>query len=101
MTEKSGPEDRLNSKDLLVAMNHPLRREILRRIDKKDLFTPGEIAKELHRDLSIVSYHVRVLAECRAIVLVGEKPVRGATQHFYRPISHEPWVRDVLDLDPD
>jgi DNA-binding transcriptional ArsR family regulator len=46
--------------------------------------SPNEIAKELDEGLSQVSYHVKVLRECRLIVIDHEVPRRGAVEHFYR-----------------
>jgi hypothetical protein len=37
---------------------------------------------DLH-DVNHVAYHVRKLAEGKVIVQVGQRPVRGATEHFY------------------
>jgi len=49
--------------------------------------SPNEIAIELHEGLSQVSYHVKVLRECRLIVLDHEIPRRGAVEHFYRAVT--------------
>jgi len=46
--------------------------------------SPKEIAAELKEGLSQVSYHVKVLRECRLIVVDHEVPRRGAVEHFYR-----------------
>lgn len=46
--------------------------------------SPKEIADELGEGLSQVSYHVKVLRECRLIVVDHEVPRRGAVEHFYR-----------------
>jgi hypothetical protein len=50
--------------------------------------------------LSNVSYHVRILVNCRAIELARARPVRGSVQHFYRLAIEAEWARSVLDLDP-
>lgn len=92
---------RSDDNDLLVALRHPLRRGILRRMDGKEAISPRELANALHQPLSNVSYHVRVLAECTAIALVTTKPVRGSMQHFYRSAVEAPWARQVLGLDED
>lgn len=84
--------------DLLVALRHPLRREILREMAGEKAISPREIATVLGQPLSNVSYHVRVLADCAAISLVGTKPVRGSMQHFYRAAIEAPWAREVLGL---
>jgi DNA-binding transcriptional ArsR family regulator len=91
--------NRSDDNDLLVALRHPLRREILREMGAEEAISPREIAGSLGQPLSNVSYHVRVLAECSAIALVDTKPVRGSMQHFYRAAIDAPWARQVLGLD--
>jgi DNA-binding transcriptional ArsR family regulator len=91
--------NRSDDNDLLVALRHPLRREILREMAGEEAISPREIANALEQPLSNVSYHVRVLADCAAVSLVGTKPVRGSMQHFYRTAIEAPWARQVLGLD--
>lgn len=90
--------NRSDDNDLLVALRHPLRREILRAMADEKPVSPREIARGLRRPLSNVSYHVRVLAECAAVSLVRTKPVRGSMQHFYCITVEAPWARHVLGL---
>jgi DNA-binding transcriptional ArsR family regulator len=90
--------NRSDDNDLLVALGHPLRRDILREMVGEEAISPREIAAALHRPLSNVSYHVRVLADCTAITLVNTEPVRGSMQHFYRTAIEAPWARQVLGL---
>jgi DNA-binding transcriptional ArsR family regulator len=84
--------------DLLVALRHPLRRQILREIGEEEEISPREISERLDEPLSNVSYHVRVLADCAAVTLVRTRPVRGSMQHFYRGEIDAPWARQVLGL---
>jgi DNA-binding transcriptional ArsR family regulator len=91
--------ERSGDNDLLVALRHPLRREILREMADKEAISPREVATILDQPLSNVSYHVRVLAECAAIALVRTKAVRGSMQHFYSMELEAPWARQVLGLD--
>ena len=94
--------NRSDDNDLLVALRHPLRREILRTMAAEKAISPREIAARLGQPLSNVSYHVRVLADCAAVSLVGIKPVRGSMQHFYCSAIEAPWARQVLGLsDPE
>jgi DNA-binding transcriptional ArsR family regulator len=87
--------------DLLIALRHPLRRQILRTMADQDPISPRQISDELREPLSNVSYHVRVLADCSAITLVDTAPVRGSMQHFYSPTIDEPWALAVLGLSED
>jgi DNA-binding transcriptional ArsR family regulator len=84
---------------LLVALRHPLRREILRTMIGRRKISPREVADVLRDPLSNVSYHVRVLVECGVIELVDEAPVRGSIQHFYRASIDEPWALSALGLE--
>jgi len=84
--------------ELLIALRHPLRRQILRTMATQDPISPREISDELREPLSNVSYHVRVLADCGAVTLVDTAPVRGSMQHFYSPAIDEPWALAVLGL---
>ena len=90
--------NRSDDNDLLVALRHPLRREILRRMASEEAISPREISTALQQPLSNVSYHMRVLADCAAIALVSTKPVRGSMQHFYCTSIEAPWALEVLGL---
>lgn len=81
--------------NLLAALNHPLRRRILRAIDG-DEASPAELAKRLSVPLTTVSYHVRVLAHYEALKLVRTKSVRGAVEHFYRSLVKTEWALAAL-----
>ncbi len=83
--------------DLFTALGHPLRRQILRTmIAKEGETSPRRLSKALSEPLSALSYHVRVLAECKAIEMVRTERVRGSTQHFYRPTVKAGWARQAL-----
>lgn len=82
--------------DLLLALRHPLRRRILHLLGGKEARSPRELADILEEPLSNLSYHVRVLADCGAVQLVGTQQVRGSTQHFYRSSVKSEWAKSVL-----
>lgn len=88
--------DRSDMSKLLGALRHPLRREILRLMAEREPTSPRELSTTLSQPLSNVSYHVRVLASCGALELVGTKQVRGSMQHFYRPARRPDWAQFVL-----
>lgn len=94
----TGGESNADDNELLVALRHPLRRDILRAMIEKDPISPRQISDVLKEPLSNVSYHVRVLADCGAVALVDMTPVRGSMQHFYSPTIDEPWALAVLGL---
>jgi DNA-binding transcriptional ArsR family regulator len=94
-------ENHTDDNELLIALRHPLRRQILRAMAEHDPISPRQISDELREPLSNVSYHVRVLADCGAVTLVDTAPVRGSMQHFYSPAIDEPWALAVLGLSGD
>lgn len=87
--------------ELLIALRHPLRRQILRTMVEQHPISPRQISDELKEPLSNVSYHVRVLADCGVVSLVDTTPVRGSMQHFYSSTIDEPWALRVLGLSED
>jgi DNA-binding transcriptional ArsR family regulator len=94
----TGDGEHNDDNELLIALRHPLRRQILRKMAEQDPISPRQISDELREPLSNVSYHVRVLADCGAVTLVDTAPVRGSMQHFYSPAIEEPWALAVLGL---
>jgi len=93
--------NRSDDNDLLVALRHPLRRDILREMAGKKAVSPRRISTNLRKPLSNVSYHVGVLADCAAIALVDAKPAGGSLQHFYRATIEAPWARQLLGWDQE
>jgi DNA-binding transcriptional ArsR family regulator len=87
--------------DLLKALSHPLRRDVLRELQERPPTSPRDVADLLAEPLSNVGYHFRVLRECAAIELVKVEPVRGSIQHFYRFAIEDPWALAVLDGDEE
>jgi DNA-binding transcriptional ArsR family regulator len=65
---------------------HPLRCRCLAILADR-VASPAEIARELGLEVSNVGYHVTALAEAGLIEEVGQRPVRGAVEHFYRAIA--------------
>jgi DNA-binding transcriptional ArsR family regulator len=49
--------------------------------------SPSQLAEEVGESLSLVSYHIRILRELGCIELARTRPVRGAVEHFYRPLT--------------
>jgi DNA-binding transcriptional ArsR family regulator len=88
--------------DLFTALGHPLRRQILRTMIKDGSeVSPRDLAHDLAQPLSKLSYHVRVLARCKAVELVRTEQVRGSTQHFYRTLVEVAWARMALEATGD
>jgi DNA-binding transcriptional ArsR family regulator len=87
----------------VAALNHPIRRALLKLFLKQEVaLSPKELAELTEEKLPTISYHVRVLADKNAIELAEEEPVRGSVAHFYRATAltrSTPWVLQSLDLE--
>jgi Helix-turn-helix domain len=72
---------------LARANTHALRISILEvlTIDGGRTLSPKDLSVELQAPLSTVNYHVTELAKADLLELTGERQVRGAVEHFYRP----------------
>ncbi len=70
---------------LARATAHPLRVSILEilGIEGGRVLSPSDLSQELQIPLSNTNYHVTELAKAGLIVLVRQRAVRGATEHFY------------------
>jgi helix-turn-helix protein len=70
---------------LARATAHHLRVSILEilGIDGGRVLSPSDLSQELQIPLSNTNYHVTELAKSGLIVLVHQRAVRGATEHFY------------------
>jgi DNA-binding transcriptional ArsR family regulator len=102
MADKKRRKRRRNKNHaLIVGLQHPLRREILRRMSDGEKASPSELAEEMGEPLSSVAYHVRVLVRSGALKADGERQVRGARQHFYRRSVEEDWVEAILEEDEE
>lgn len=76
----------MNWQLLARANTHPLRISILEvlAMDEGRTLSPSDLSYELRTPLSNVNYHVTELRRTGLVELTGERPVRGATEHFYR-----------------
>lgn len=85
--------------DILLAIAHPLRRRILRRLGERDRpASPVQLADDLQTPLGKVAYHVRVLWRLGALSAAGEQEVRGAVAHFYMStIKDDPPIETLLE----
>jgi DNA-binding transcriptional ArsR family regulator len=70
--------------DCIKAIGTPQRRRILRALHEAgEARSPNELAGGFKVSVGHVSYHVKVLKECRAVVLTDTQQKRGAVEHFY------------------
>lgn len=101
MAKEKRKWDEKHADAVLKALNHQLRRRIMRVIlgRRGKSVSPAEVSKLLDVPLSNVSYHFRVLAKSRALDKTSERPVRGSIKHFYRAneaVTKMPMVTAVL-----
>ncbi len=82
----------MNWQLLARANTHPLRISILEvlALDDGRTLSPSDLSYELRTPLSNVNYHVTELRRTGLVELAGERPVRGATEHFYREAKRQP-----------
>ncbi|HEX5929754.1 MAG TPA: helix-turn-helix domain-containing protein [Solirubrobacterales bacterium] len=75
----------VNWEQLARATAHPLRISVLEilGLDGGRTLSPSDLSQELQIPLSNTNYHVTELAKAGLIKLVGQRQVRGATEHFY------------------
>lgn len=80
MAEKD--EERSVDPQMIRALAHPLRVEILRQLEGGPN-SPKQLADRIEEALGNVSYHVKVLLACECIELIKTIPRRGAVEHVY------------------
>jgi DNA-binding transcriptional ArsR family regulator len=83
----------------LMALNHPLRRQILRTVQPGEVASATILCQRFEMPRSNVSYHVRVLANLDVLRLVRTRRVRGAKELFYSVAfdGQTEWVRAILE----
>ena len=86
----------LSTQDLIVALGHPLRRQIVREMIDGPAVSPREMSERLDDTLSNIGYHFRVLATAASSVWCGRSRCAGSTQHFYEVSIDADWVLALL-----
>jgi DNA-binding transcriptional ArsR family regulator len=72
---------------LIRSLAHPLRIRILEVMQTRAA-SPVELSRQFRLSVGVVSYHVNVLRQTKAIAWVRNGKARGAVEHFYRA---NPW----------
>lgn len=91
--------DYLNE-EMAKAIGHPTRALILAEVNRR-ILSPAKFAKKHDLDVSLVSYHFRVLEKYECVELVAVKPVRGANEHFYKAMRRTLFDGKVWDNLPE
>ena len=97
LAKKRKTNDGTIDHDLVKAMAHPLRYELLMKLHGR-VASPMELSKEVNASVGTASYHLRRLEQMGFVELVEQKQRRGAVEHFYRAtqrawFSNEGWAR--------
>ena len=86
--------------DLAAVVSHPTRRRCWNALMGR-VMSPKQMADEFGLPTHHVSYHVTALEKLGVIELAYTRPVRGATEHFYKPVErYEFREEEVVALGP-
>jgi DNA-binding transcriptional ArsR family regulator len=86
MNRAQGEKPKVQAESLAAIVSHPLRRRIWDAVAEEPI-SPSELAEQLGEPVNDVAYHTRKLRDLGMIEPAGTRPVRGATQHFYRAVQ--------------
>jgi DNA-binding transcriptional ArsR family regulator len=75
-----------DSDQVIKALADPMRVRILGALGKRTA-SPSDIAREIDADLSLTSYHFRVLRDAGLIKRVREAHRRGARETYYQSVD--------------
>ncbi|HEX4732509.1 MAG TPA: helix-turn-helix transcriptional regulator [Solirubrobacterales bacterium] len=65
------------------ALAHPMRVKVLDVLGRTGKASPADLSRAGIGDLPHVNYHTLELAKLGFVRVKSERPVRGATEHFY------------------
>lgn len=68
--------------ELVRALSHPLRMEILEKLQGR-VASPAELSRELNERLGVIAYHAHTLLKCGCVELVHSEPRRGSVENFF------------------
>jgi DNA-binding transcriptional ArsR family regulator len=96
------PDDNRMTPDtaaLITALNHPLRRKILRVLATGESASATDLSERLEVRLGNIAYHMKVLTDLQVLWLASTQQVRGAQERFYRSVldGKPEWAQTALD----
>jgi DNA-binding transcriptional ArsR family regulator len=80
--EVAGDRDARIDRELVKALSHPIRVEILEALQGR-IASPGELSQEMEESLGVISYHANTLIRCGCLELVHTEPRRGTIEQFF------------------
>lgn len=92
--QKGGIDQRL-----VRALSHPHRVQALNILNERTA-SPIQLAPMIGTTVGRIAYHVRELERLDCIELVETRPVRGATEHFYRATARAFFNQDDWEALP-
>jgi len=100
---KSHPEGSTRmSTALLRALDHPLRREALRKMHISEVPQSAKaLSKSIDAPATTISYHLKVLSLLNVITLVSKRRVRAALEKGFvsKIADHEQAIRILADTE--
>jgi DNA-binding transcriptional ArsR family regulator len=88
-------------RELAVALAHPTRRAILRRMSDEVEWSPSDIGGDLQVPIVQAAYHMKVLAKNRAIEATKIVPGSRSIKHMYKFAIETDWALTALGLSKD
>jgi DNA-binding transcriptional ArsR family regulator len=89
-------------RELARAIDHPLRRELLKLLlEQSQKLSSRDLAELTEQPLSTVSYHLRVLEGHEAVEPVADEPIMGTANRYYEPaeiVGETPWLLAAIGL---
>ena len=80
-------------------LTHPIRLQILDALRHEAVLSPSQLLPRVSPPTALanVAYHTRELASLGLLRRAGERPARGALEHFYRLSPHGRTLIDLAD----
>jgi DNA-binding transcriptional ArsR family regulator len=89
-------------RELARAIDHPLRRELLKLLlEQSQQLSSQNLAELTEQSLPTVSYHMRVLEGHEAVEPVADEPIMGSVNRYYEPteiVRETPWLLAAIGL---
>jgi DNA-binding transcriptional ArsR family regulator len=82
-----------HDQELINALSHPVRVEILEKLQGR-IASPVELSQEMDKSPGVISYHASTLLRCGCLELVGSGTRGGGIENFFGITSRSPLRRN-------